>query len=172
MSLRKGEQNKVSGAPVSAPVATSPFESMDVEMRVRVLTRQAIEAMFPTRMFHVDAVVIAGDPGCEFIAAWPWVGGTRAAYVIVLPILPVAVAGRSVAEAFANTLQWLSHRTRRYGPPRLGSEADRWADELCALGIPEIPATEMNEWDERGGRSSWIDGEGPADDQPQNGMAL
>lgn len=148
----------------------SVFESADVEVKVRRVLREAVEAMFPTRLFHVDATPIDSLPeACafvegSFVAGAGCVPAKTKAYVVALPCLPCMVAGKTAAEACSNTLQWLSHRVRAYGPPRLGSEAERWADELDSLGIPVIDASEMNLWDDNAGRDAWIEDAKPLED--------
>ncbi len=161
-------------------------DSADLEIRIRRVFREAVEAMYPTKMFHIDVtrysseeLVYEGPPPdmLEDMLPAGMAGASakslasldrldkRGRYIIVaallaLPFLPSPVCGKNAAEALAMGLQWTAYRVRNHGPPRLESEAERWINELIAMGVELRPDTEIQEWESRVGRGSWLEEEG------------
>ncbi len=153
-------------------------DSADLEIRIRRVFREAVEAMYPTKMFHIDVTPIADpDALCSFemddevFMRW---GLERAKPVekpkpiaqnamLALPFLPAALCGKSPAHALSLGLQWTAYRVRNHGPPRLELEAERWLNELVALGVDLERDAVIQEWESRQPRGSWIEEEGTED---------
>lgn len=137
--------------PEAAPAATPPFDSVDVEVRVRLLMREAVEAMFPDKFFFIDAMPMDVEEqrplpgvanGIEVVRTG------KKTYLFAAPFLPSMVQGSTPAETLCRALEWIAYKVKHQGPPRLGDEADRWRNELCALGVSLMSdAVIASEWD-------------------------